>query len=75
MAATSHRIYYPLIVYIITKYQITHYQYLILDNREFRSFGNGKNYFKSTTVSFQGNDVRIYLCLHCITVNNNNKNN
>jgi hypothetical protein len=26
-----------------------------------------KNYFKSTT-TFQGNDVRIYLCLHCITV-------
>jgi hypothetical protein len=23
----------------------------------------------------QGNDVRIYLCLHCITVNNDNKNN
>jgi hypothetical protein len=63
----------PLIVHIITKYKITHYQYLILHNREFRSFGNRKNYFKSTTVTFQGNDVRIYLCLHCITVNNNNK--
>jgi hypothetical protein len=22
----------------------------------------------------QGNDLRIYLCLHCITVNNNNNN-
>jgi hypothetical protein len=54
---------------------ITHYQYLILRNREFRSFGNRKNDFKSTTVTFQGNDIRIYLCLHCITVNNNNKNN
>jgi hypothetical protein len=43
-----------------------------LHSREFRSFGNRKNYFKSTTVTFQGNDVRIYLCLHCITVNNNN---
>jgi hypothetical protein len=28
---------------------------------------------ENTTVTFQGNDVRIYLCLHCITVNNNNK--
>jgi hypothetical protein len=65
----------PLIVHIITKYKITHYQYLILRNREFRSFGNRKKYFKSTTVTFQGNDVGIYLCLHCITVNNNNKNN
>jgi hypothetical protein len=58
----------PVIVHIITKYKITHYQYLILHNREFRSFGNGKNCFKSTRVTFQGNDVRIYLCLHCITV-------
>jgi hypothetical protein len=59
MTATSNRTYY---------YKITHYQYLILHNREFRSFGNRKNYFKSTTVTLQGNDVRIYLCLHCITV-------
>jgi hypothetical protein len=51
------------------KYKITHYQYLILHNREFRSFGNRKNNLKSTTVTLQGNDVRIYLCLHCITVN------
>jgi hypothetical protein len=58
----------------ITKYKITHYQYVILHNREFRSFGNRKKYFKSTTVTLQGNDVRIYLCLHCIIVNNNNKN-
>jgi hypothetical protein len=64
-----------LIVHIIIKYKITHYQYLILHNRESRSFGNRKNYFKSTTVTIQDNDVRIYLCLHCITVNNNNKNN
>jgi hypothetical protein len=68
MAATSHRIYYH-------KVQDHSYQYLILDNREFRSFGNRKKYFKSTTVSFQGNDVRIYLCLHYITVNNNNNKN
>jgi hypothetical protein len=67
MTATSNRTYYH-------KVQ-DHYQYLILRNREFRSFGNRKNYFKSTTVTFQGNDVRIYLCLHCITVNNNNENN
>jgi hypothetical protein len=64
----------------MTKYKITHYQYLILHNREFRSFGNRKNYFKSTTVTLQDNDVRIYLCLHCITVIYyyifyNNKNN
>jgi hypothetical protein len=51
--------------------------YLNLHNRAFRSFGNRKTYFKSTTVTFQGNDVRrrVYLYLHCITVNNNNKNN
>jgi hypothetical protein len=54
----------PLIVHIITKYKITHYQ-----------ISNRKNYFKSTTVTFQGNDVRIYLCLHCITVNNINQSN
>jgi hypothetical protein len=56
-------------------YLLTHYQYLILRNREFRSFGSRKKYFKPTTVTLQGNNVRIYLCLHCITVNNNNKNN
>jgi hypothetical protein len=50
-------------------------QYLILHNSEFRSFGNRKNYFKYTTVTLQGNDVRVYLCLHCITVNNNNNKN
>jgi hypothetical protein len=64
-----------LIVYIITKYKITRYQYLILHNREFRSFGNRKNYFKSSTVTLQCNDVLIYHCLHCIILNNNNKNN
>jgi hypothetical protein len=47
----------PLIVHIIAKYKITHYQYLILHNREFRSFGNRKNNLKSTTVTLQGNDV------------------
>jgi hypothetical protein len=26
----------------------------------------GKKYFKFTTVTLQGNDVRIYLCLHCM---------
>jgi hypothetical protein len=51
-----------LIVHIITKYKITHYQYLILHNREFRSFGNLKNYFKSTTVTLHGNVVRVHLC-------------
>jgi hypothetical protein len=51
---------------------MTHYQYLILHNGEFKSFGNRKKYFKSTTVTLQGNDVRV--CLHCITVNNNNNN-
>jgi hypothetical protein len=59
----------------MTKYRITHYQYLILHNSEFRSFGNRKKYFKSTTVTLQGNDVRVHLCLHCITVNNKNNNN
>jgi hypothetical protein len=41
----------------LTKYKIAHYQYLILHNREFRSFGNRKNYSKSSTVTLQGNDV------------------
>jgi hypothetical protein len=26
----------------------------------------GKKYFKFTTVTLQGNDVRTYLCLHCM---------
>jgi hypothetical protein len=34
-----------------------------------------KKYFKSTTVTLQRNDVRVHLCLHCITVNNKNNNN
>jgi hypothetical protein len=59
------------IVHIITKHKITHYQYLILHNREFRSFGNRKNYFKSTTVTLQGNDIRVYLCLCCYSDGNN----
>jgi hypothetical protein len=53
----------PIIVYIITKYKITHYQYPILHNREFRSLGNRKNYLKSTAATLQSSDVRIYLCL------------
>jgi hypothetical protein len=65
MTATSNRTYYH-------KVQDHYYQYLILRNREFRSFENRKNYFKSTTVTLHGNVVRIHLCLHCITVNNNN---
>jgi hypothetical protein len=65
MTATSNRTYYHYI----------HYQYLILHNSEFKSFGNQKKYFKSTTVTLQGNDVRVHLCLHCITVNNKNNNN
>jgi hypothetical protein len=53
-------------VHIITKYKITHYQYPILHNREFRSLGNRKNYYlKSTKATLQGNDVQVYLCLHC----------
>jgi hypothetical protein len=34
-----------------------------------------KNYLKPTTATLQGNEVRICFCLHCVTVNNNNKNN
>jgi hypothetical protein len=34
-----------------------------------------KKYFKSTTLTLQRNDVRVHLCLHCITVNNKNNNN
>jgi hypothetical protein len=41
-------------------------QYLILHIRESRSLGNRKNYLKSTTATLQGNDVRVYLCLHCM---------
>jgi hypothetical protein len=64
--ATSNRTYY---------HKVQDHLLLIF-NKEFRSFGNRKKYFKSTTVTLQGNHVvRIYLCLHCITVNNNNKNN
>jgi hypothetical protein len=66
MTATSNRTYYHKV------YKITRYQYLILHNREFRSFGNRKYYLKSTTATLQVNDVEVYLCLHCITVNNNN---
>jgi hypothetical protein len=58
----------PLIVCIITKYKITHYQYPILHNRKFRSLGNRKNYLKSTKATLQGNDVRVYLCLHCTII-------
>jgi hypothetical protein len=64
MTATSNRIYYHKVQ------DHSHYQHLILHNREFRSFGNRKSYVKSTTVTLQGNDVRVHLCLHCITVNN-----
>jgi hypothetical protein len=53
----------PLIVDIITKYKINHYQSLILHNRKFRSFRNRKNYFKSTTVTLQGNDVSTSISL------------
>jgi hypothetical protein len=62
--------------FISTKYKITHYQYLILHNREFRGFGNRKKYFKSTTVTLRGNDDKyIFVYIVCITVNNTNKNN
>jgi hypothetical protein len=57
MAATSHRIFY---------HKVQDPSVPILHNGEFRNFGNRKNYFKSTTLTFQDNDVRIYLCLHCI---------
>jgi hypothetical protein len=63
MTATSNRTYYHKV------------QDHSLYNREFKNFGNRKNYFKSSRVTLQGNDVRIHLCLHCIIVNNNNKNN
>jgi hypothetical protein len=68
MTATSNRTYYHKVQ------DHSHYQHLILHNREFRSFGNRKSYVKSTTVTLQGNDVRVHLCLHCITVNNKNNN-
>jgi hypothetical protein len=55
-------------VYILTKYKITHYQYPILHNREFRTLGNRKNYLKSTKATLQGNDVRLYLYLHCTII-------
>jgi hypothetical protein len=35
---------------------------------EFRSLGNRKNYLKSTKTTLQGNDVRVYLCLHCTII-------
>jgi hypothetical protein len=66
MTASSNRTYY---------HKVQDHSLPVLNNREFRSFGNRKNYFKSTTVTLQGNDVRIYHFLHCITVNNNNNNN
>jgi hypothetical protein len=59
MTATSNRTYY---------HKLQDYA-LPIHNSEFRSFGNRKKYFKSTTVTLQGNDVRVHLCLHCITVN------
>jgi hypothetical protein len=51
MTATSNRTYYHKVQ------DLSLYQYLILHNREFRSFGNRKNYCKSSTVTLQGNDV------------------
>jgi hypothetical protein len=53
---------------------LTHYHKVQDYNSEFRSYGNRKKYFKSTTVTLQGNDVRLHLCLHCITVNSKNNN-
>jgi hypothetical protein len=38
------------------------------NNREFRSLGNRKNYLKFTKATLQGNDVRVYLCLHCTII-------
>jgi hypothetical protein len=38
----------------ITNYKVTHYQYLILRNREFSSFGNRKNYYLKSTTTLQG---------------------
>jgi hypothetical protein len=49
-------------------YKITHYQYPILHNREFRSLVYRKNYLKFTEATLQGNDVRVYLCLHCTII-------
>jgi hypothetical protein len=65
MTATSNRTYY---------HKVQDYSLPISNPAQFRSFGNRKKYFKSTTVTLQDNDVRIYLCLHCITVNNNKNN-
>jgi hypothetical protein len=39
------------------------------------SLRNRKKYFKSTTVTLQGNDVRVHLCLHIVLITVNNKNN
>jgi hypothetical protein len=66
MTATSNRTYYD---------KVQDCSLPISNPAQFRSFGNRKKYFKSTTVTLQGNDVRVHLCLHCITVNNKNNNN
>jgi hypothetical protein len=56
MTATSNRTYY----HKVQDYSLP--IYLILHNSEFRSFGNRKKKFKSTTVTLQGNVVRVHLC-------------
>jgi ABC-type transport system involved in multi-copper enzyme maturation permease subunit len=53
----------PLIVHIITKYKITHYQHLIVHNREFRTFGNRKNYFKYAWHNYVNKRVWYLSCL------------
>jgi hypothetical protein len=50
MTATSNRIY------LLSRSTRSLTNALILHNREYRSFGNRKNYFKPFTVTLQGND-------------------
>jgi hypothetical protein len=62
MKSTSNRTYY----HKVQDHSL--YQYQILHNREFRNLGNRKNYLKSTKTTLQGNDVQLYLCLHCTII-------
>jgi hypothetical protein len=61
MKTTSNRIYY---------HKVQDHSLSISDfhNREFRSLVNRKNYLKFTKATLQGNDVRVYLCLHCTII-------
>jgi hypothetical protein len=70
MTATSNRTYYHKVP---TRSLTINIQSCIIENLE--ALEIEKKYFKSTTATLQDNDVRVYLCLYCITVNNNNNNN